>query len=85
MFTGALPMAAAWVLAGLLLIALAACLAFPASVQHWLGALGLPASAGGSGSEVPLRLVEILSIGIGLCALFLLFRLPARLRSHGRL
>lgn len=85
LFTGSIPMAVAWVLSGALLVALAACLAFPVAIHQALAALGLPVPDGGGASKIPLRLVEILSVGIGLCALFILVRLPARRRSQGRM
>ncbi|MBM4154246.1 MAG: hypothetical protein FJ221_04370 [Lentisphaerae bacterium] len=84
LLTGSIPMAVAWVLAGALLVALAACLAFPVAVHRALASLG-PAVAGGGGAGIPLRLVEILSVVIGLCALFVLVRLPTRRRSQGRM
>lgn len=85
LFVDSIPMAIAWVLAGALLVALSLFLVFPVQVQGWLAGLGIPLGAASVAGGVPLRWVEILMIAVGLCAIVVLFRLPARRRSQGRM
>ena len=85
LFVDSIPMAIAWVLAGVLLIALSLFLVFPVQVQGWLDRLGISLGTAAGESGLPLRWVEFLMIAVGLCAIFILFRLPARRSSQGRM
>jgi hypothetical protein len=85
LFVNSIPLAVASVLAGILLIILALCVLFPVQTQQWLAHLGVSAAGGPLLFGVPLRFMETLMVGAGICALILLLRLPARERSRGRM
>ncbi len=85
LFVNSIPLALASVLAGVLLIILALCVLFPVQTQQWLARFGVSDDRGPLLLGVPLRFLETMMIGTGVGALILLFRLPARKRSQGRM
>ena len=84
LFVGSVPIAIASLIVAVLLLVLSAVLLFPVQVDIWLAGVGLaPLSTGVKVFGVMLRLPEILLLGAGVTALFLLFRLPAIRRERG--
>lgn len=85
LFLNSVPLAIAAVLAGIILLTLAACLLFPVQTQHALSTLGIASDGAGYLFGIPLHGFEWLMIGAGAMAILLFLRLPARQRAAGRL
>jgi hypothetical protein len=85
LFLDSVPLAIAAILAGLILLTLAVCVAFPVQTQHGLAALGLTTDGAVRLLGIRLQGFEWLMLAAGAAAMLLFFRLPARQRAKGRL
>ncbi|MBU4459681.1 MAG: hypothetical protein KJ579_03855 [Verrucomicrobia bacterium] len=85
LFLDSVPHAIAAVLAGLILLTLAACLLFPVQTQQVLATLGISANGVVRVLGIPLQGFEWMMIGAGTAAILLFLRLPASQRAVGRM